>query len=258
MYPLTNVAQSEVAPAPPEWPCRLGRVLVVDGNPGARSTVLTYLTHQCIAFRSTAGDVLRYLQRNQFSLVILDSRLEQFDTFGMLRQIRSRSDVPVILITGEGQNDADRIIALELGADDILREPLDLREMLARARAILRRQEMGRRQSTAVRQNGGYRFDGWELHHCTRILKSPSGKTIDLTKTEYALLVALLEAPGRPLSRAHLMRGMRANEDIFDRSVDVHILRLRRKISANSSDSILIKTERGVGYILDASVEILF
>ncbi|WP_338664094.1 response regulator transcription factor [Pararoseomonas sp. SCSIO 73927] len=244
---------------PLEWPCRLGRVLVVDDDREARDAVLAELAdHQCHAVGSSGRDVQHHLQRSQFSLVILDVRAGRIDGFGVLRRIRAHSDVPVILTTRQQQDEVDRILGLELGADEFSRDPLNPRELLARAHAILRRQEVGRRQSAAVTARGGYRFNGWELRRCTRVLTNPAGEVVELTKTEYALLVAFLEAPRRPLSRAHLIRTTKAHEDVQDRSIDVQVLRLRRKIEADRSGSRLIRTERGIGYILDVPVEILF
>jgi DNA-binding response OmpR family regulator len=204
-----------------------------------------------------ADDVSHYLDGSQFSLVILDVQLGQRDGFDILRQIRGKSDIPVILITGQRRDDIDRIVGLELGADDYLSKPFNLRELLARARAILRRQEMGR-QLTTTPVRGGYRFSGWELRRRTRTLTDPAGAIVDLTKGEYALLVAFLEAPLRPLSREHLLQATRTHEDIFDRSIDVQVLRLRRKLEADPAQPRLIRTERGIGYIFDTAVETLF
>lgn len=241
-------------------PCgRPGRALVIDDDPVMRQMIISYLNeHQCLAVGSNgADDVGHFLDSRQFSLVILDVQLGQRDGFDILRQIRSRSDIPVILITGQKRDDVDRIIGLELGADDYINKPFNLRELLARARAILRRQELGR-QLTNGPARGGYRFNGWELRRRTRRLTDQAGMPVDLTKGEYALLVAFLEAPQRPLSREHLLQATRTHEDIYDRSIDVQVLRLRRKLESDPSDPQLIRTERGVGYVLDAAVETLF
>lgn len=247
------------APVPLEWPCRLGRVLVVDDDPEARSLILAHLAdHQCQAVGSSRRNLQHHLRRGHFSLVILDVCAGRIDGFAALRGIRASSDVPVILTTRQHQNEVDRIIGLELGADEFSRDPLNPRELLARAHAILRRQEVGRRQSIAAPARGGYRFNGWELRRCTRVLRDPAGDVVELTKAEYALLVAFLEAPRRPLSRAHLIRATKAHEDVYDRSIDVQVLRLRRKIEADRAGPRLIRTERGVGYTLEASVELLF
>ncbi len=224
-----------------------------------RQMIISYLNeHQCLAIGANgSNDMDRYLGSNLFSLVVLDIQLGQRNGFDILQQIRGRSDVPVILISGQRCDDIDRIVGLELGADDYLNKPFKLRELLARARAILRRQEIGRRL-TATPVRGGYRFKGWELKRRTRTLIDASGEIVGLTKGEYALLVAFLEAPQRPLSREHLLRATRAHEDIFDRSIDVQVLRLRRKLEPDPIQPGLIRTERGAGYILDTVVEVLF
>ncbi|WP_119681600.1 winged helix-turn-helix domain-containing protein [Indioceanicola profundi] len=237
---------------------RLERMLVVTEDSGTRDMIIDHLTcHQCVALGSKPAEVTRCLQQQPFSLVVLDVRHRPLDGFDMLQSIRARSDVPVILFAERDQEEIDRILAFELGADDLIGEPLNVRELLARARAILRRQEMGRR-STIGPVRGSYRFAGWDLRCSTRVLTDPAGAIVPLSRKEYALLLALLEAPRRPLSRSQLMRATGSHEDAFDRSVDVQVLRLRRKIEADPSSPRLIRTERGVGYMLDVPVETLF
>lgn len=237
-------------PSPP-----MGRVLVVEEDLARRRAIVSYLIdQQCTALGCGALEVTRHIQAQPLSLVMLDSRLGSFNGLDILNQIRRRSNVPVILYADGHQVDVDRIIGLELGADDFLSGPLSLHELLVRARAVLRRQELGRLGARSLR--GGYQFNGWGLRHDTRQLTSPKSVLVGLTKKEYALLVALLEMPGRTLSRLHLMRATRAHEDIYDRSIDVQILRLRRKLeAADPTGTGLIKTYRGLGYTLDAHVE---
>ncbi|WP_236037388.1 winged helix-turn-helix domain-containing protein [Belnapia arida] len=235
-----------------------GRVLVVDDDPGTRGMSVSYLaSRQCPSIGVTHADAARHLKRGLFSLVVVDVRALHDDGAEMLRRIRTQSEVPVILVAGQHCTVFDRIVSLELGADDVLCAPLNLRELLARVRATLRRQEAGRR-AIAPGFQGGYRFDGWVLDQRSRTLKNPAGRMVDVTKTEYALLLALLEAPRRPLARAQLMRATRAHEDIHDRTIDAQVMRLRRKIEADPSAPKLIRTGRGAGYILDARVETVF
>ena len=122
--------------------------------------------------------------------------------------------------------------------------------MLARTRAILRRQLVPRVAESSEGDEGGYRFNGWRLERRRRRLVDPNEKSIPLSKGEYALLLAFLETPGRPLAREHLLRATRVHEDIFDRSIDVQVLRLRRKLGSG-----MIQTERGIGYIFAQPVE---
>lgn len=247
-------------PLPGDTVGQLGRVLVVDDDASMRQTICTYLErHQCPTVGlSDPTSIIQQVESGAFSLVLLDLQLGQKDGLDVLRQIRERSDIPVIIITGERQDDIDRVVGLELGADDYLTKPFHLREMLARARATLRRQEMGRQAHGNPRQRGGYRFNGWEVRCKTRSLFDPNGNQVALTKGEYSLLVAFLEAPRRTLSREQLLRGTRTHEDIYDRTIDVQVLRLRRKLESDPTQPQVIRTERGIGYIFEANVERLF
>lgn len=236
-----------------------GRVLVIDDDPAMRQVIISYFAqNQCPAVGANGTEnIAQQVGSGSFGLVILDVHLGERDGFDILRQIRAGSDIPVIMITGERQDEVDRVVGLELGADDYLTKPFNLRELLARARAILRRQEMGR-QSTGPVVRGGYRFNGWELRRKSRKLTDPSGEEVVLTKSEYALLIAFLEAPGRPLSREHLLQATRTHEDIYDRSIDVQVLRLRRKLEHDPAQPTVILTERGIGYVFAAPIEPLF
>lgn len=258
MYHLANNRDGATAPgSAARFRCHPGRVLVIDDDPAMRHMMISYLDGQnCRTIGSDGSDVWQKLERTSFSLVVLDIQLGPLDGLDVLRRIRSRSDVPVILVSESPQDEIDRVIGLELGADDYITKPFNLRELLARARAILRRQDLGRH--TPVTARGGFRFNGWELCRRTRNLSNPAGEAISLTKKEYALLIAFLEASKRPLSRDHLLQATSTHLDNYDRSIDVQVLRLRRKLELNSSKPTLIRTERGIGYIFDAAVEVLF
>jgi DNA-binding response OmpR family regulator len=150
---------------------------------------------------SRCGDemmrVSRHLEKAHPSLILL--RLGQEDGLDVLKEIRSHSNVPIIVMTGHSREEVDRVVGLELGADDYLAKPFSLRELLARVRAILRRHEMGRAARARHPERGGYRFNGWSLQRRTRRLVNPDGAPVLLTKSEYALLLAFLKAPQRPL-----------------------------------------------------------
>ena len=152
------------------------------------------------------------------------------------------------------KEEVDRVMGLELGADDYVTKPFSNRELLARVRAVLRRTE-GKRASRRGEKVRAYRFAGWELNTGTRKLRAPDSRNVELTNSEYALLVAFLKAPGRILSRDQLLEASRLHDDIYDRSIDVQILRLRRKIEESPNQPTLIRTERGAGYYLDTAVE---
>jgi DNA-binding response OmpR family regulator len=231
-------------------------VLVVDDDPTLQRMIRDYFVDNNIGtvVASNREEMVRELAANEINLVILDLKLGIEDGLFLLREIRSNSDLPVIITTGHRRDDIDRVVGLELGADDYITKPFNLRELLARVRAVLRRVDSGR-PAPARDPEGGYRFSGWQLNRRTRRLTDPNGAPVALTKGEYALLVAFLDAPQRPLSREHLLQATRVHEDVFDRSIDVQILRLRRKLENDPSAPRFIQTERGVGYVFSAKVE---
>ena len=236
-------------------------VLLIEDDPALQRMVQSYLEenniHTLVASGRNAMSL--HLEAGKVSLIILDLKLGQEDGLDVLREIRLRSDIPVIIVTGHRRDDVDRIVGLELGADDYMTKPFNLRELLARIRAVLRRAE-GRQtgqstDSSRPPERGGYRFSGWQLDRQTRRLTDPNGTQLGLSKGEYALLLAFLEAPLRPLTREHLLQATRVHEDIFDRSIDVQILRLRRKLERDPSAPRMIQTERGIGYVFAVPVE---
>src|SRR3979411_455414 len=235
----------------------VGHVIVVDDDTSLRQMVIRYLEDENIPAKpaSNRTELNRHLTGTLPSLIILDLRLGQDDGLDLLREIRSHSDVPVIITTGHRRDEIDCIVGRELGADDYIVKPFSLRELLARVRAVLRRQEMGRIARTHDPERGGYRFDGWQLERRGRKLLDPNAASIALSKGEYAVLLGFLEAPQRPLSREHLLQDTRIHEDIFDRSIDVPVLRLRRKLETDPSAPRVIQTERGVGYVFALPVE---
>src|ERR1700687_539512 len=229
----------------------VGHVVVVDDDSSLRQMVIKYLEDHNVPTKSASNrtELNRHFAGTLPSLIILDLRLGQDDGLDLLREIRSHSDVPVIITTGHRPDEIDRIVGLELGADDYIVKPFSLRELLARVRAVLRRQEMGRIARTRDPERGGYRFGGWQLERRGRRLLDPHGAQVCLSKGEYALLLAFLEAPPRPLTRGQLVQANRVYEDIFDRSIDVQVLRLRRRLEADPTAPRMILTERGVGYL---------
>jgi two-component system, OmpR family, response regulator len=232
--------------------------LVVEDDPALQRMILNYFAENNIRTLLASGrqEMVRQLASStQVNLVILDLRLGQEDGLDLLREVRSGSDVPVIIITGHRRDDIDRVVGLELGADDYLTKPFNLRELLARVRAVLRRFDIGHAAPVRDLERGRYRFSGWQLDRKSRKLTDPTGAPVALTKGEYALLLAFLDAPQRPLSREHLLQATRVHEDVFDRSIDVQILRLRRRLERDPSAPRVIKTERGVGYVFAVPVE---
>jgi two-component system OmpR family response regulator len=232
--------------------------LVVEDDHTMRHLVMNYLAEHDIRVISASrrDEVAGLLVREEPNLVILDLRLGQEDGLDLLREIRSRSDVPVIITTGR-RDEIDRVVGLELGADDYITKPFGLRELLARIRAVLRRREAGQAAVQRDPERGRCRFGGWQLDRRNRRLTDPNGIPVALTKGEYALLLAFLDAPQRPLSREHLLQATRIHEDVFDRSIDVQVLRLRRKLETDPNAPSVILTERGVGYVFALPVEAL-
>lgn len=234
-------------------------ILVVEDDPALQRMILNYFADNSIRALAASDrqEMTRQLAAAEIDLMVLDLRLGNEDGLDLLREVRSNSDVPVIIITGHRRDEIDRVVGLELGADDYLTKPFHLRELLARVRAILRRFEAGR--AAPVRdpqaERGRLRFAGWQLDRKTRRLTDPAGELVPLTKGEYALLAAFVDAPQRPLSREHLLQATRVHEDVFDRSIDVQILRLRRKLERDPSAPSIIQTERGVGYVFAVPVE---
>lgn len=233
--------------------------LVVEDDNTLRHLVTNYLEDHDIRAVSTArrDEVSELLARSQPDLVILDLRLGQEDGLDLLREIRAQSDVPIIITTGQRRDEIDRVVGLELGADDYITKPFGLRELLARIRAVLRRRETGQANIQREMGKGRCRFGGWQLDRRNRRLTNSADKPVSLSKGEYALLTAFLDAPQRPLSREHLLQATRIHEDVFDRSIDVQVLRLRRKLEADPGTPSIIRTERGIGYVFSLPVESL-
>ena len=232
-------------------------VLVVEDDPALQRMILAYFEENNIRTLVASGrqEMVNQLGSAEVRLVILDLRLGEQDGLDLLREIRASSDVPIIIITGHRRDEIDRVVGLELGADDYLTKPFSLRELLARVRAVMRRFDAGRSAPAREPARGRWRFSGWQLDRRTRRLTDPDGAPVALTKGEYALLIAFLDAPQRPLSREHLLQATRVHEDVFDRSIDVQILRLRRKLERDPSAPRMIQTERGIGYVFAVPVE---
>jgi DNA-binding response OmpR family regulator len=230
-------------------------ILVVDDDAAIRDLVREYLSEHDyqVSVAESGAEMDKVLAADIIDLVILDLKLPDEDGLAIARRLRESLDLPIIILTGR-KEEADRVMGLELGADDYVTKPFSQRELMARIKAVLRRTEQKRatRRQETVRI---YRFSGWELTTGTRRLKSPDGRNVELTNSEYALLVAFLRAPQKILSRDQLLESSRLHDDIYDRSIDVQILRLRRKVEDSPNQPKLIRTERGAGYYLNSGVE---
>jgi two-component system OmpR family response regulator len=234
-----------------------GHILVVDDEQEIRDLVQEYLTGE--GFRvSTAHDgagMHRVLSQSPADLVILDLMLPGEDGLTLARVLRSQSRIGIIILTGRGET-VDRIIGLEMGADDYLPKPFHLRELLARVKSVLRRVQSrtgGGPQPTRSRA----RFAGWNLDLSSRELLSPAGQEVRLTTGEYDLLAAFVNHANQVLSRDRLLDLARSREaGPFDRTIDVQVGRLRRKLEDDPQNPSLIKTVRGSGYIFTPAVEL--
>ncbi|MEO8630468.1 MAG: response regulator [Betaproteobacteria bacterium] len=231
-------------------------ILIVDDDADVRQLVTDYLGDFDLRVTGASdGAAMRStLAHNVVDLILLDIKLPSEDGMTIARELRVKSSIPIIMLTSR-KDDVDRIMGLEVGADDYLTKPFNPRELVARIRTVLRRTQSQPAQASpgSVR---AYRFADWELNLRTRRLTSQTGEPVELTHTEFALLVAFLNAPQRILSREQLLELIRGDDgEVFDRSIDVQILRLRRKVESNSSRPELIKTERGLGYLFNAKVD---
>lgn len=232
-------------------------VLAIDDDPSVRQMIADYLSDNDIRVTAAGSgkEIAGVMAGDTVDLLILDLKLPGEDGMQIARQLRAESDVPIIILTGR-KDEADRVMGLELGADDYLTKPFSPRELLARIRALLRRSRARETVADGLSRIRAYRFAGWELNVRLRRLKSPQGETIPTTNSEFNLLVAFLASPQRVLSREQLLELSRLHDDeVYDRSVDVQVGRLRRKIEPKGALTQLIRTERGAGYIFTAVVE---
>jgi two-component system, OmpR family, response regulator len=230
-------------------------ILFVEDDPDIRSLVAEFLEHN--GYRVSAArdgrEMDRILGVSRIDLLILDIMLPKEDGLSLCRRVRARSNVPIIMLTARG-SEVDRVVGLELGADDYLTKPFGTHELLARIRALLRRaQSVGR--TPQARQRSVLQFAGWKLDVGTRRLTSADGAQVPLTGGEFELLAAFCERPNRVLTRDQLLDLTRGRGPaLFDRSIDIQVSRLRRKIEADPKDPMLIQTVRSGGYIFTAEV----
>jgi two-component system, OmpR family, response regulator len=248
------------ATTPATPPAAAPHVLAVDDDPALRTLLEDYLTGHGLRVTAVASgrEMNEVLEREPVDLVLLDLKLPGEDGLQLARALRERATLPIVLLTGQNE-EADRVMGLELGADDYVTKPFSPRELLARLRAVLRRYQV---QATLPERDStrrAFRFAGFELNLRTRRLRSPAGETVELSNGEFSLLAALCSAPGRPLTRDQLLSMSRLHEaEVYDRTIDVQILRLRRKIEEDPAHPRLIVTQRGVGYLFDTQVETLY
>jgi two-component system, OmpR family, response regulator len=247
-----------VTPTPSAEALQPPRVLIVDDDAAIRELVRRYFERSGFVV-SDAGDATQAraaLDREQIDLVLLDIGLPGEDGLTLTRYLREHWHGAVIIISGRG-DPIERIIGLEVGADDYLAKPFDLRELLARARSVLRRlQAPAAATAREPAQPRSYAFAGMRIEPDARRLIGHDGDEIALTTGEFDLLIILVEQANRALSREHLMQRLHGREaGPFDRAIDVQIGRLRQKIERDPSQPDLIRSVRGVGYLFSCPVQ---
>ena len=230
-------------------------VLIVDDDREIRGLLAQYLEKH--DFRTTAvavgKDMRRVLDRTHIDLLVLDLMLPGEDGLALCRELRSRSQLPIIMLTARGE-DVDRIVGLELGADDYVAKPFNPRELLGRIKAVLRRAAHAPRDPSPETVRG-FSFGGWRLDTVTRTLRNSDGREVALSGAEYRLLAVLLGAGNRVLTRAQLTELLRGRDaDPFDRSIDVRVSRLRQILGDDARAPQIIKTVYGEGYVIGISV----
>ncbi|WP_295851755.1 response regulator [Tardiphaga sp.] len=231
-------------------------ILVVEDDRETRTLIAKYLrTNSCNVTTAADGrEMEKALADQRIDLMILDVMLPGEDGLSLCRRVRAESQLPIIMLTARGE-DVDRILGLEMGADDYLPKPFNPRELLARINAVLRRQATALNAS-ATPSATALSFAGWQIDFRLRELRNPAGARVAMTSAEFDLLRAFCERSGRVLSRESLLDLTQGrNAGSFERSIDVLVSRIRRKIEADPQDATLIKTVRSGGYMFTPTVE---
>jgi two-component system, OmpR family, response regulator len=235
-------------------------ILIVDDDAAIRSLLTEYLVEKGlrVSVAETGAAMSTILVESAIDLIVLDLQLGREDGMAIARRLRGESAIPIIMLTGV-RDEADRVMGLELGADDYLTKPFSPRELLARIRSVLRRAKAATPTQAREAEIRAFRFGEFELNLRTRRLSGEGGGHIELTNGEFNLLAALLASAQRVMTRDQLIEASRVyDNEVYDRAIDVQILRLRRKIEAEPSQPTYIVTERGVGYSFNAAVEKIY
>lgn len=231
---------------------RAERILIVDDDPRIRQMVTRYFEDEGFVVHGAAdgSGMRKALADHTIDLILLDLVLPQSeDGLALAREVRASSDVPIVMLTGR-DDVLDRIIGLEVGADDYIPKPFHLREVLARVRSILRRRKPAEPAQSQADPGQTLEFDGWRLEIHRRRLLNPSQQEIELTTGEFDMLTVMIRNAGRVLTREMLMDQTRGRQfDAYDRAIDAQIARLRKKIEPNPAQPTFIRSVRGVGYI---------
>jgi two-component system OmpR family response regulator len=228
-------------------------ILMVDDDAQIRQLLSDYLSGFGMSVVAVADGkaMAEALKKSSFDLVILDLMLPGEDGLSLCRSLRAESDIPILMLTARGEA-MDRVVGLELGADDYIVKPFEPRELVARIQTILRRAR-GKRENH--KEQNEVQFMGWRLNYVLRHLVSPEELVIPLSNAEFRLLSVFIDHPNRILTREFLLDSARGRDmDLFDRSIDILVSRVRQKLNDDSRTPTLIKTVRGEGYLFDAKV----
>jgi len=234
-------------------------ILVIDDDPQIRGLLQDYLTENelRVTVASSGEEMSHILGEAAIDLVVLDLRLGREDGMAIARSLRDQSAIPIVMLTGV-REEADRVMGLELGADAYLTKPFSPRELLARIRTVIRRTRTAQPEASREREIRAYRFGEFELNLRTRRLRRNDGGQVALSNGEFNLLVALVASPERVLTRDQLLEASRVyDNEVFDRAIDIQVLRLRRKIEPDPSQPTFIVTERGAGYLFSSPVQVV-
>lgn len=239
----------------------ISQVLIVDDEPEIRALLRAGLEAEGFGVVEAASgtEAEAHLARQPIALMTLDLKLGGEDGLKLARDFRAKRNTPIIMITGKG-DPIDRVVGLELGADDYISKPFLMREVIARVRAVLRRYVGTAEEAdtgSAERPDGTrFTFDGWSIDVKRREVRDPKGANVELTTAEFNLLMIFVQRPGRVLSRDELMDLLKGHDwTPMDRSIDGLVARLRKKIEPESERPQLVKTVRGVGYAFAGSVK---
>lgn len=235
-------------------------ILIVDDEPEVRTLLRTGLEAEgfSVVEAGNGAEAEAHLASRAISLLTLDLKLGGEDGLKLARDLRAKRNTPIVMITGKG-DPIDRVVGLELGADDYIAKPFLMREVIARVRAVLRRyhpSEQGGVAEVSVSDGSRYTFEGWTMDTRRREVTMPDGSSADLTTAEFNLLQILIQRPGRVLSRDELMDLLKGHDwTPMDRSIDGLVARLRKKIEPENERPQLVKTVRGVGYVFAGTVK---
>jgi two-component system OmpR family response regulator len=230
------------------------QLLIVDDDPRLREMLRKYLEAEgfAVVLAADGAAMRKAMAERPIDLVLLDLVMPGEDGLTLAREVRAGSEVPIIILSGKGDT-IDRVVGLELGADDYIPKPFHLREVLARIKTVLRRSAAKRTPEASP--EGGLSFDGWRIDPAKREVTAPQGRAVELTTGEFDLLLAFARHPQRVLTRDQIMDLLKGQDwSPLDRSIDNQVRRLRKKIEPNPDEPQLIKTVRGAGYLFAASV----